>query len=238
MNNKDIQLDTDNLKILKNLYLLIVEDDATVLEDLKSTVEIFCDNVYTAENGKEGLKILERCSVDIVLTDYVMPYMNGYEFCQTIRQTNKNIPLAIISNYNDSDKLLKSIPLNLTQYLIKPIDYTSLTKVLTQMVEKLKESGFVCEQITKDLRYNYLAKLLRVQDKIIFLTKNENLLIELFLKNKNSLVSNHLISYNINNEGISPQAIKNLIHRLRAKIGKEVIVNIKDMGYMLVIHDK
>lgn len=238
MNNLNKQLDTNNLKLLKNLYILVVDDDSAVLEDIKSTIEIFCNNVYTATNGKEALDIIDKCSIDMVLTDYVMPHMNGYEFCQTVRQTNKDIPIVIISNYSDNEKLLKSIPLNLTQYLIKPIDYTSLTEVLTKMVEKLQESGLVCEQITKELKYNHISKLLRDKDEILSLTKNETILLELFLKNKNSLVDQTLISYNINDEGLSQQAIKNLIHRLRVKIGKELIVNIKDMGYMLVVNNE
>jgi DNA-binding response OmpR family regulator len=234
MNNFDMQLDANNLKLLKNLYILVVEDDSAVLEDIKSTIEIFCNNVYTATNGKEALEIIHKCSIDMVLTDYVMPYMNGYEFCQTVRETNKNIPIVIISNYSDNEKLLKSIPLNLTEYLIKPIDYTSLTTVLSKMVQKLEESGLVCEQITKELKYNHITKVLKMKEEILSLTKNETLLLELFLKNKNSLVNHTLISYNINDGGLSNQAIKNLIHRLRVKIGKELIVNIKDMGYMLV----
>lgn len=234
MNTINEKLDVNNLKLLKNLYILIVEDDAAVLEDIKSTIEIFCNNVYTATNGKEALGIIEKCSVNMIITDYVMPVMNGYEFCQIVRETNKNIPIVIASNYSESEKLLKSIPLNLTEYLIKPINYTSLTLVLSKMVKKLQDSGLVHEQITKDIQYNHISKVLKSSEEIIPLTKNETLLLELFLKNKNSLVSNTLIEYNVNDSGLSNQAIKNLIYRLRVKIGKEHIVNIKEMGYMLI----
>jgi DNA-binding response OmpR family regulator len=234
MNAINEKSDVNNLKLLKNLYILIVEDDSALLEDMKSTIEIFCNNVYTATNGKEALEIIEKCSIDMILTDYVMPIMNGYELCQIVRETNKTIPIVIASNYSESDKLLKSIPLNLTEYLIKPINYTSLTIVLSKMVQKLKDSALVCEQISKSVKYNHITKALKSNDEIIPLTKNETLLLELFLKNKNSLVSNILIEYNINDSGLSNQAIKNLIHRLRLKIGKEYIVNIKEMGYKFI----
>jgi DNA-binding response OmpR family regulator len=231
---KNEKLDINNLKLLKNLYILIVEDDEAVLEDIKSTIEIFCENVYTATNGKEALEIIEKCSIDMILTDYVMPIMNGYEFCQIVRDTNKNIPIVIASNYCENEKLLKLIPLNLTEYLIKPIDYASLTLVLTKMVKKLEESGLVCEQIAKEIKYNHITKVLKMKEEIVLLTKNETLLLELFLKNKNSLVSNPIIEYNVNDSGLSNQAVKNLIYRLRIKIGKEYIVNIKEMGYMFI----
>ena len=237
MNNENQPLDTNNLRLLKNLYILVVDDDSELLENIKSTISIFCNNVYTAKNGKEALEILDKCSIDMVLTDYVMPIMNGYEFCQTVRATNQNIPIVILSNYSDNEKLLKLIPLNLTQYLIKPIDYTSLIAVLSKMVEKLYESGLVYEQITQELQYDRISKILKNKEEIIALTKNETLLLELFLKNKNALVANNVISYNIKDDGLTHQAIKNLIHRFRNKIGKEVIVNIKDMGYMLVVND-
>ncbi len=220
MNEK---IDTNNLKLLKNLHILVVEDDIDLLLDIKATIEIFCNHVYTATDGKEALEIIDKSPVDMIISDYVMPLMDGYELCKLIRLTNKNIPIAIMSNYNENEKLLKLMPLNLTDYIIKPIGYANLMSVLLNMLQRLKESGFVCERITKDISYHYLSKILKNGDEMISLTKNEILLLELFLKKKNSLVSNDLIEYNVSRDGLSQQAIKNLIHRLRVKIGKRVI---------------
>ncbi len=231
MNEK---IDTNNLKLLKNLHILVVEDDIDLLVDIQATIEIFCKHVYTAINGKEALEIMDKSPVDMIISDYVMPFMDGYELCKLIRLSNKNIPIAIMSNYNDNEKLLKMMPLNLTDYIIKPIGYANLMSVLLNMLQRLEESGLICEQITKDISYHHLSKILKNGEEIILLTKNEVLLLELFLKNKNSLVSNDLIEYNVSRDGLSKQAIKNLIHRLRVKIGKKVIVNIKEMGYMII----
>jgi len=235
MNEK---IETNNLKLLKNLHILVVEDDIDLLVDIKATIEIFCNHVYTAINGKEALEVMDKSPVDMIISDYVMPLMDGYELCKIIRLTNKNIPIAIMSNYNDNEKLLKLMPLNLTDYIIKPIGYKNLMSVLLNMLQRLKESGLVCQQITKNITYYHLSKILKNENEIIALTKNEILLLELFLKNKNSLVSNDLIEYNVSRDGLSKQAIKNLIHRLRVKIGKRVIVNIKEMGYMIIYDNK
>ena len=228
------EIDTNNLKLLKNLHILVVEDDKDLLVDIKATIEIFCNHVYTAINGKEALEIMDKCPVDMIVSDYVMPLMDGYELCKIIRLTNKNIPIAIMSNYNDNEKLLKLMPLNLTDYIIKPIDYTNLMRVLLNMLQRLKEGGLICERLTKDITYHHINKILKNSDEIISLTKNEVLLLELFLKKKNTLISNDLIEYNVSSDGLSEQAIKSLIHRLRVKIGKKLIVNIKEMGYMLI----
>lgn len=233
MNEK---IDTNNLKLLKNLHILIVEDDIDLLVDVKATIEIFSNHIYTAINGKEALKVMDKYPVDMIISDYVMPIMDGYELCKLIRLSNKNIPITIMSNYNENEKLLKLLPLNLTNYIIKPINYTKLVSILLNMLQKLQESGLIVEHITKDITYHHLSKILKNGELTISLTKNEILILELFLKKKNSLVNNSLIKYNISKDGLSEQAIKNLIHRLRIKIGKKVIVNIKEMGYML-IHD-
>ena len=231
MNKK---IDTNNLKLLKSLHILVVEDNKDLLMDIKAIIEIFCNHVYTAINGKEALEIMDKSPVDMIISDYVMPIMDGYELCTIIRLNNKNIPIAIMSNYNENEKLLKLMPLNLSDYIIKPIGYTNLMSVLLNMLQRLKESGLVCEQITENITYHYLSKILKNENEIITLTKNEILLLELFLKKKNSLVSNDLIEYNVSRDSLSQQAIKNLIHRLRVKIGKKVIVNIKEMGYMII----
>ena len=231
MNEK---IDTNNLKLLKNLHILVVEDDIDLLVDIKATIEIFCKHVYTAINGKEALEIMDKSPVDMIISDYVMPIMDGYELCKLIRLSNKNIPIAIMSNYNENEKLLKLMPLNLTDYIIKPIGYTKLMSILLSMLQKLEESGLIVEHITKNITYHHLSKVLKNGEVTILLTKNEVLLLELFLKKKNSLVTNSLIKYNISKHGLSEQAIKNLIHRLRVKIGKKGIVNIKEMGYMLI----
>lgn len=225
---------TNNLKILKELSVLIVEDDTELLNNLKDTIEIFTPNVYCATDGKEALTYFNEQHIDLLIIDYVMPNMDGVELCKEIRLKNPYIPILMISNYSDNEKLLKSIPLNLTKYLIKPVSYDDLINTIVDMIEKLKEQGKIEINISQNIKYNSISKILTNNKKQVKLTKNETLLLDILIKNRNILVSNSTLEYGIDNNGLSTQAIKNLIHRMRVKIGKDSIINIKGLGYMLV----
>lgn len=222
------------LILLKNTTLLIVEDDKLLLDNLYNTLIIFFKKVVIAKDGEEAWSIFKTQAIDVVITDYVMKNCDGYKLCQNIRSINEEIPLVIMSNHCDTDKLLNSIPLNLTQYLVKPINYQTLVKTLMEIVDKLTKKNLLQEVLCDDIIYDKSSKNLLKNETTIALTKNEVELLELFLKQKNNVVSNSLIEYELSKDEIkSEQAIRNIIHRLRKKLGKDIIVNVQGMGYIL-----
>lgn len=224
----------NKLTYLKHLTLLLVEDDNELLENLKITFSLFFKNILTASNGVEAIKIHETTSIDMIITDYVMPHLNGYEFCLEIRKKDKNIPIVIISNYSDKDKLLNSIPLHLTDYLIKPIEYTVLLKTLLLMIDKLEENSLIEDFLSDSICFNIITKKLTKDNNNIPLTKSEIILLNTLLKHKNNIVTEDMFIYAFNVEkSDNSQSIKNHIYRLRKKIGLEIILNIKGVGYML-----
>ena len=129
-------MNEEKLIRLKYLTLLLVEDDEVLLSKLQTILSIFFKEVLTALNGQEALAIYKKQKVDMIISDYTMPIMSGYELFETIRKENKTIPLTIISNYTDTDKLLNSIPLSLAYYLVKPVYYDTLTATLLKMIER------------------------------------------------------------------------------------------------------
>lgn len=227
----------DMLKIglLKNLTLLLVEDDEELKESIKETLALFFKNVFVAQNGLEALDIYSQNSIDLIITDYVMPIMNGYELCKNIREKNRKIPLVIMSNYSDQEKLLKSISLELTDYVIKPIEYKQLLETLVKMVEKLERENLLTFAINEDRKYDFLKKEIYDKKENIYikLTKSEIIILELLINNINKIVRIEEIEFNLSpHEHKSEQAIKNIIHRLRTKLSKNPIYNVQGVGYI------
>ena len=68
-----------------------------------------------------------------------MPLMDGHKFCRYLRDNNYNLPITIISNYSEKEKLIKLIDLELTSYLLKPISYNDLINCLKSMIKKLEK---------------------------------------------------------------------------------------------------
>ncbi|NOQ29574.1 MAG: response regulator [Helicobacteraceae bacterium] len=223
----------EKLNYLKNLNLLLVEDDDELLNKMKTILSIFFKDVFCAKDGHDGYEIFLISNIDMVITDYVMPNINGYELCKTIRKKDKNIPLVIMSNYSDKEKLLNVIPLSLAQYLIKPVSYMTLTQTLVSMVEKLEESSYKLYSLTPTLTYDKINKELKEDNELVPLSKSEIIILELFIENKNKIIATFDIEYSLDpKDNKSTQAIKSLIYRLRKKVGKNIIINIPGFGYM------
>ena len=84
-----------------NCNLLYVEDDKTLRT---ASIDIFEDlfkNIFIAKNGNEGLDIFNSKDIDIIITDLKMPVMNGISMINEIRKKNKNIPILVLSAFND-----------------------------------------------------------------------------------------------------------------------------------------
>ena len=218
----------NKLILLKNLTLLLVEDNEELLKNLTSTLSLFFDNIITARDGASGLDLYKKNSVDLVMTDYIMPIMDGYDLAMEIRKDNKKIPIVIMSSHTDQEKLLNVIPLNITEYMIKPLNYKTLTTALLKVLEKLDDQNIFAQQITPTTIYNSITKELTINDKIVSLSVSEIKTLDIMIKLKNTLVSTELLSTSIDNYNYkSDQAIKNIIHRLRGKIGKDTIANVQ-----------
>lgn len=224
------------LTLLKNFNLLLIEDDATLLKNIHATLSIFFNHVFTANNGADALTIFDHNHIDMVITDYVMPVMDGYEFCRVLRERNKKIPVVFTSSYTDSEKLLNLLPLNLSAYIIKPIEYSSLIQTLLKMIDQLEENDLYKISISPTLTYSFVTKDLfnAENNTTITFSKSERLVLELLLNHQNSIVSNEMIELSLSpTDSKSEQSIKNTIYRLRKKLGKTQIINIQELGYIL-----
>ena len=120
-------------------HVLIVEDEKTVqltlLDGLRKYEKEF--RVLTAENGIIARQVLEKLSVDLVVTDLKMPGMDGFELLSLIRKNHPYIPVIVMTAFGNPEleKWLQSV--GIFAYLEKPIDFTELTnKILSALALK------------------------------------------------------------------------------------------------------
>jgi len=118
-------------------HVLIVDDDEMIREYVKELL-LFSDyKVSQAENGKEGLKRVYENEPDLVITDIVMPEMEGISFIQELRGHNKNIPIiAMTGNINGrmEEFLELSSQLGADEVLRKPIKSKELLDVIHNFI--------------------------------------------------------------------------------------------------------
>lgn len=224
-----------NINILKSLTILYAEDDLIIQESITRILKMFFKEVYIANNGNEALEIYQNNKPDILMLDYVMPYLDGYQTTKIIREVNKKIPIIIVSAYTDKDKLLNAIELNLIKYLEKPILHETLINVFDSVILFLEENNLLQIKLDENTSYSFITKSVIKNNQEIILTKNEILFLELLLDKPNQLVTKELIETHVFKESVDENTLRNMVYRLRKKLDLEIIVTIKDLGYLIKI---
>lgn len=107
------------------INILIIEDDnsARLVTKLHLKSEY---GVVEASNGEEALQILEKQQVDLIITDVMMPKMNGYEFVEQIRSIDKLTPIIFLTAKGEWQDKKEGFSLGIDDYMTKPVNYEEL----------------------------------------------------------------------------------------------------------------
>lgn len=116
--------------------LLIVEDDEDFLSILKTKFIGDGFSVITAPDGENGISTAESEKPDLILSDFLLPRMNGLEMAQKIRETDKDTPIIFLTNINDADYTKKIEESHDFEYLIK--SDVSISDIVEKVKTKLE----------------------------------------------------------------------------------------------------
>jgi signal transduction histidine kinase len=164
MNNND---DSDYLKTLSILY---VEDDDSIRGQLCQFLNRRCRTVHTAADGKEGLTSFELHQPDIVITDILMPIMDGLKMSASIRDINPKTAIIITTAFEEPRYFYRAIDLGIDKYIAKPIDLAILETTLLKCARSIRAELALIES------QKCVAKLVEVQrdeNKILNLEVNQ-----------------------------------------------------------------
>jgi DNA-binding response OmpR family regulator len=223
--------------VLRNLNILYIEDEENIRINIKKVLLLLCENVFDASNIEEADIIFENQRIDIIISDINLPDTNGIEFIKELRKIDKTIPVILLSAYTDTKYLLEATKLKLVDYLTKPVDFKTLSYALYKCVEEILDNSRYLILFQNNIQYNVLHKKLIDLNtkKELLLTSKEVDLLSFLIKNSNRIVSTDELKSNIWEDCFeaTDSALKNLLNKVRKKIGKESITNISGVGYRL-----
>lgn len=130
------------------LKCLLVDDDVNMLKLLTEFVpwETYGYNIMgKAQNGEEAMKMLAVAMPDLIITDVRMPLMDGISFCSNIRKLRKDIPIILLSAYEDLETARLALKYNVTEYMIKPLtpqNIELLCQILQDVARTRTQSAF------------------------------------------------------------------------------------------------
>jgi two-component system, sensor histidine kinase and response regulator len=144
--------------------LLVVEDDPNLLVGLKDILELDHYQVLTAENGKQGLEILHReaeMPPDLIVSDIMMPQMDGLEFLRKVRQQDHwvKIPFIFLTAKGEKTDIQYGKVLGVDDYLVKPFDAEDLLVAVAAKLDRHRRIRDVQEGEISDLKRNILTIL-------------------------------------------------------------------------------
>jgi len=122
---------------LKTLSVLYVEDDDDTRICIERILRPRVGTLASAVNGARGLEAYHAMHPDIVITDILMPVMDGLTMAQNIRQVDQNVPIVVITAFEQTDYLLRSIDIGVDRYVIKPVMIERLMVALADCAHRL-----------------------------------------------------------------------------------------------------
>lgn len=141
------------------LTVLYVEDDLVTRTMNKKKLAGLFKEVMVAEDGQKGLDLFNQKHPDLIITDNIMPNMDGIDMIREIRQTDTKIPIVITTAYIDIEYLMQAINLNVTQFVSKPVEMDALINAIDISVQRV-----VLDNISRKAEQQEI-ELLRYKEK-------------------------------------------------------------------------
>jgi two-component system response regulator AauR len=117
--------------------ILLVEDDPDVLSYLKDTITFFGYTVIAKPDAESALSAIRKgAALDLVVTDYTLPGMDGVTFLRRLRSLAPSVPVVVLSGNDSIESYLRSLNLNNFDYVFKPVRSTELRTIMKAALEK------------------------------------------------------------------------------------------------------
>lgn len=223
--------------ILNHLNILYIEDEIEIRENISKALELLVNKVFAVPDLKDVFQILEKNRIDLIISDINLEKDNGIDFIKKIREDKCYIPVILLSAYTDKEYLLEATKLKLVDYLVKPIDFNILNDALLKATQDIIDNAKFIVDFTNNISYNVMHKKLysNIDYKEIDLTAKEIELLEYLIQNHARVVSHDEIKNELWEDSFeaTDSALKNVLNKLRKKIGKDSIKNISGVGFRI-----
>ena len=219
--------------------ILIVEDDEIIAGGLKSHLERWNYQVECATDFRNVMENFVEYDPQLVLLDIVLPFFNGFHWCQEIRKISK-IPIIFLSSASDNMNIVMAMNVGGDEFIEKPFDLNVVTAKVQAVLRRTYEfRGTTDVMEWNGAILNLADTTLLYQEQKLDLTKNEFKILQILLENAGRVVSRETIMTRLwdSDEFIDDNTLTVNVARLRKKMEKiglgQEIETKKGIGYMV-----
>ena len=220
------------------MKILVVEDERDLNRIITKHLKKNNYSVDSCFDGQEALDFISYSEYDLIITDIMMPNVNGYEFIDKLRANKNNTPVIMLTAKDTLEDKIVGLDSGADDYIVKPFEFDELLariRVLMRRNYGLATNIIQIEEVTLDLAKKQVAK----SGEIIDLTGKEYEVLEYLMKNKGSILSrdqilNHVWDYEYEGaSNIVDVIIKNIRKKLDRGEGNTIIYTKRGLGYFV-----
>lgn len=220
--------------------VLVVEDDKNLKKLMVTYLKKNNYTTFEARNGIQALDIIDKQYIDLVISDIMMPEMDGYELLSELRIANYEIPIMLITAKSDISDKKQGFILGADDYMVKPIDMEEMVLRVSVLLKRAKSAN-KRKIILRDLIIDYDQLSVVKDDKVYNLAQKEFYLLYKLVSTPNTIFTRQELIEEI--WGLESESeyrtVDVHIKRLREKL-KELneleIVTVRGLGYKCIIN--
>jgi DNA-binding response OmpR family regulator len=215
------------------MKLLLLEDEYSLRISIKEFLEEIGHEVVCFSDGLEAYDSIFEKSYDVLLLDVNVPSLSGFDLLQNMRKENKKVPTIFLTSMVDIEYLKEGYKRGCCDYIRKPFDLQELELRIEQAYASFYLDDANVVALGCDINYDMTRGKLTHKEEEIVLRKVEKDLLEVLIKNKNSVVSTQMFQDEVWGEYVEPATIRVQLNNLRQKLPEGVIQNRRGLGYII-----
>lgn len=221
--------------------ILIVEDDKRVADLLKAGLEENGYHITAAYDGIMALRLFRANNFQLVVSDIVLPQMNGFELCREIRKIHAGVPILMLSALGTTDDKLDGFDAGADDYMVKPFDFRELTARIRALLKRQRETNPAPREslVFADLQIDLNRKEVRRGDIPLHLSPKEYKLLVYLVENAGRVIARTEIAEKVweTHFDTGTNFIDVYINYLRKKVDRDFDVKLihtrPGMGFIL-----
>ena len=225
----------------RDLKILLVDDEPDILEIIQYNLKSQGYQIYTANNGQEGLTKAKKIIPHLIILDIMMPEMDGIEACEKIRSVKnlENTIIAFLTARSEDYSQVAAFDVGADDYITKPIKPKVLVSKVKSLLRRLKTEKIDSSTIIGNITINREEYVVIKGDQRIFLPRKEFELFSLLTSRPGKVFKREIILDKVwgNEVVVGGRTIDVHIRKLREKIGDDYFKTVKGVGYKFVLEE-
>ncbi len=219
--------------------ILIIEDDISILEGLKDNLEFEGYRVITETNGKRGLKLAREKNVGLLLLDIMLPGLNGYEICRTIKKEHPELPIIMLTARGSEMDKVSGLDTGADDYITKPFSLPELLARIRAAFRRTTDEPATPEHYSfGNVRIDFVKLQAHVGDHEVSLSAKEFSILEYLIRHEGKAVHRHDLLNEVWGYKAMPttRTVDNFIMDLRKKLEENPskpkhLLSVRGVGY-------